>query len=341
MLKEVRLGKVMNSTNYAKIANDSDNQSLLILGRSGSGKTYALKKIEENIVSENGFVLVLNFHGTHSDLSENPNIKWIDAAKDGVPLSLLSPIIRPDQSKEEEIDILDAVVDIFCDVSDLKVRQKGALRRAVKRVMYQGNVGNNEIWAIGDELLRAHDDVSDGVYERYYDLFSKGKVYTGNKLLETGKITVIDLDKYGQQTQKILTEMVLSILWRYFRVWGQRAKKTLFIVCDEFQALTLGKDSVFARILREGRKFNLAFLLATQTLTGLERGDRVVLQQAATKIYFRPVQAEVEDILKDLNTGKDDEFRKIISSLRKGECVAAGRFRIGEATVERPIRMKF
>ena len=43
-MMEVRLGKVVNASEFARIAEDSDNQSLLVVGRSGSGKTYALKK---------------------------------------------------------------------------------------------------------------------------------------------------------------------------------------------------------------------------------------------------------------------------------------------------------
>lgn len=105
MLKEVRLGKVANSPNYIKIAEDSDNQNLLIVGRSGSGKTYALKKIEENLAQSGGAVLVLNYHDTHSELLGNDNIYWLDAVADGIPLSLLSPITHPDGSKEDDISV--------------------------------------------------------------------------------------------------------------------------------------------------------------------------------------------------------------------------------------------
>ena len=51
--KSVKLGRLKGTGKYVHIAEDADNSSLLVLGRSGSGKTYALQQIEKNI-AENG-----------------------------------------------------------------------------------------------------------------------------------------------------------------------------------------------------------------------------------------------------------------------------------------------
>lgn len=45
--KSVKLGRLKGTGKYVHIAEDADNSSLLVLGRSGSGKTYALQQIEK------------------------------------------------------------------------------------------------------------------------------------------------------------------------------------------------------------------------------------------------------------------------------------------------------
>jgi len=331
----------VDTPEYAKINKDSDNQSVLIVGRSGSGKTYALKKIENGIAHSEGAVLVLNYHGTHADLFGDDGIYWIDASKEGIPLSLLSPMSHPDGSWENKAAVMASLVDVFCNVSRLEVRQKKALREAAERAGKRGDAKDNEVWAIGEELFKANCKEADTVYEKFYEVFTQGKVSLGKPLFEKGKITVVDLDKFTEQAQGVLAEMVLSFLWRYFHIWGQYAKMVLYIVADEFQALPLRRKTIFSKVLREGRKYNIALLLATQTLSDLKMEDKAMLQQAATQMYFRPAAVEVKDITKALNPDPKVDAKKLLLSLQKGECVATGRFTVGQAVIERPLKMTF
>lgn len=337
---EVKLGRTMNVSESVKIAEDSDNQNLLIVGRSGSGKTYALKKIEQNLAESGGAVLVLNYHDTHSELLGNDNIHWLDAAADGIPLDLLSSITHPDGSKEDDTGVISAAMDIFCNVCNLKSRQRSALREAMKRTQYRNDV-HDTIWAIGDELCKAHDEVTDSVYEKFYDIFTQVKVESEKSLMKKGKVTVIDLSRYSEQAQSAVAEMILSFLWRYFRIWGPYANTVLTVVCDEFQTLTIRRNSIFKKILREGRKYHIALFLATQTLADLDRQDKTLLLQAGTQLYFHPSPREAKEIAETLNQDKDTGFQKLLLSLRKGECVAFGRFKVGNTIIERPLKMNF
>ena len=60
--KSVKLGRLKGTGKYVHIAEDADNSSLLVLGRSGSGKTYALQQIEKNIAENGGCVPVSYTH---------------------------------------------------------------------------------------------------------------------------------------------------------------------------------------------------------------------------------------------------------------------------------------
>ena len=113
------------------------------------------------------------------------------------------------------------------------------------------------------------------------------------------------------------------------------------MVLDEFQNLSLKHDSILFQILREGRKFNLYLLLATQTLAGFDNGQRAVLQQAATQLYFQPAVHEI-NMVSRLIIGMETEMaKKLLEKLQVGECLAVGRFMIGENSIDRPLKMSF
>lgn len=334
---------MQNTTRYVTVAADSDNQSILILGRSGSGKTYAMQEIEKNIASVQGAVLVLNFHDTHSSLKGRGDVYWIDAFAEGVPLKLLSPIVRPDGSMEDDENVCEWVVDIFSNVSPLGTRQKRMLRKAVKNAMSRQEDEINDAKVLGNALRELDDDIAETIYDKHYEFFTRGKVGGNQRLIQRGKITVIDLERYSSRTQCLIAEMLLSLLWRYFQIWGQCAETTLFVVCDEFQGLNMQPESVLCQILREGRKYNLALLLITQTLMGWKPEKKAVLQQAATRLYFHPAPNEVSGIVKELGVSREEasEFRKSLLRLQKGEAIVMGRLKAGSLIFERPTQISF
>ena len=70
-MKAVRLGRAAGTRNMIKVAEDAENASILITGRSGAGKTVAMQKISQNIASDGGTVVMLSFHGTQSMIRED------------------------------------------------------------------------------------------------------------------------------------------------------------------------------------------------------------------------------------------------------------------------------
>lgn len=326
------------TSSFLRIAEITNNANLLLLGSPGSGKTTALRKIAKSIVEEGGAVLMISFNGTQTIMEESEAVKRIKAKKETIPLSVLSPIRGPDGSLEEIEDVTESVVDIFCDVSPLKVRQKAALRNAVIEALKSPDSFSDEMKAIGDKL--GSDEAEKSVFERFRQVFKQVKVCAGGKFIDTGRITILDLDGYSPYTQRMMAQMVMSIIWRYFRACGQYAKAPLYLVLDEFQALSLRPDSVFCQILREGRKFNLSVLLATQTIDTFEKQVQAVIRQIGTKLYFSPDSEEILDILKK-NQVDTKAMRKLLLNLKKGECVAFGRFELGEQMIERPMKLSF
>lgn len=78
---------------------------------------------------------------------------------------------------------------------------------------------------------------------------------------------ILDLSEVDALTQVSLAELTLSSIWRNAQYGSLKLfTENLIIVLDEFQNLSLKKDSVLRNMLREGRKFSISLVLATQTL---------------------------------------------------------------------------
>lgn len=96
-----------------------------------------------------------------------------------------------------------------------------------------------------------------------------------------------------------------------------------------------------AQILREGRKFNLSLLLATQTLFTFNTDKRLLLQQPATKLYFKPVESELKKIAKQFPDIDPKDAERLLQGLRIGECLATGEFEIAGRSEFRTLKVSF
>jgi DNA phosphorothioation-dependent restriction protein DptH len=99
------------------------------------------------------------------------------------------------------------------------------------------------------------------------------------------------------------------------------------IVLDEVQNLSHRPEAPIGKILREGRKFGLAGIFATQTMSNLRADEQDQLFQAAHKLFFAPAESEVREYAKLLHdvTGESvEDWRQRLLKLSKGECWSLG-----------------
>ena len=87
------------------------------------------------------------------------------------------------------------------------------------------------------------------------------------------------------------------------------------------------EETPLAQLLREGRKFGFSLILATQTMSNLEKDQRDRLFNAAHKLFFRPTDTELRtyaDIAAMTTGEKIDIWKTRLASLKKGECYSLG-----------------
>ena len=339
----IKIGKTTGGPHSLHIAGDSNNNHILILGQTGTGKTTALREISYGIAMDGGRVLMLSFNGTQDTMQEDGCVRHFSIRKHGFPFPVLTPLQRPDGESEDEMDVVEALSGVFATVSRLEVRQKMALRKAIKRVMHCSDAITG-FQQIGAELLQdPKNREALSVYDRFYQVFAREKAEGSviNEVIYPGQITILDFGEFDRPTQVFYVELTLAFLWRVATFRGPSGNEPLYLVLDEFQDLSLKRNSILAQLLREGRKYGISLFLATQSLETFSKEQKALLQQAATRLYFRPATCDIKGILDMIGTKNQQDLTELLRSLARGECLADGRFELAGQTIERSIKVSF
>lgn len=182
------------------------------------------------------------------------------------------------------------------------------------------------------EILAESEDITNSVADTIanklalfvdIDPFSYKEEFTWNDYFnEAGQISVIQFEGFEQDTiKKVMTEFILWDLWYFAQ--SNTAARPLPIILDEAQNLNFKAGSPSDKILREGRKFGMSVWFATQTFSNFQKEELVVLENAATSIFFKPSESELKLVADKLDMKKNTDPLRM---LKKGECIVQGQF---------------
>jgi DNA phosphorothioation-dependent restriction protein DptH len=137
---------------------------------------------------------------------------------------------------------------------------------------------------------------------------------------------VFQLAGLDMHSWRLVTEFVLWDLYGYLQAKGRKNDPKV-IVLDEVQNLDHRDGSPLSRYLREGRKFGLSLIMATQIMSSLEKDERDRMFNAGHKLFFRPADTEMRayaDIAAISTAEKPEIWVKRLAGLKKGECYSLG-----------------
>lgn len=137
--------------------------------------------------------------------------------------------------------------------------------------------------------------------------------------LEQPGITVLRFDTLPNvSAQTMITQFLL------FNLWSEKLSQSetgcpVVAVLDECQRFHFTENSIFTRILREGRKYHFSGWFASQWIN--ERETVEALNQAALQAYFYPGNDRVNALARRLAHGaySAEDYKKLIRRLEIGE----------------------
>lgn len=318
------------------------NRHMLLFGASGSGKTYGIQCLLAEMAKERTHSLIIDY--TDGFLPNQVESRFRDVVKpqdhfvitDKLPLNPFrrqQQIIDPSipEIEENSYQVASRVSSIFTSVYNTMGDQQSS---ALVRVLEAGLEGNPS-FNLNDVLVRLREDSQYGEsLANKLEPFIKAQPFreqshsAWEEMITSRKnwVHVLQLKGLSREIQKLVTEFALWDLWDFVCNTGNK-NRPIPVVLDEIQNLDHRSDSPIDKMLREGRKFGLSLMLATQTTSQFDQEQRDRLFQAGHKLFFKPASTEINrfaDLLSVATGISKSEWGERLAKLQKGQCWSLG-----------------
>jgi DNA helicase HerA-like ATPase len=303
---------------------------LFILGIPGQGKSWTVSRILLELTRHGVPALVFDFHGQFAPGGSassvlHPNVLLMNASA-GVPLSPFEAEAGTSAGASFWKTNAYSVAEIFqyvCGLGDIQFD-----------LVYQAIRDCYEIHGFGGEDpsgLPSVDEVADRIAHLEeakrtpnvtarvrplleFDLFASdlpGEDW--DRRMEFG--AVLDVSGIGlEKVQLAISAFMLRKVYKDMFKWGETDHLRLVVVLDE--AHRLAKDITLPKIMKEGRKFGVGVLVASQ---GLADFHQDVVGNAGTKIVFRTNFPMSRKVASFFRSDRKVDLAALIEQLDVGE----------------------
>ncbi len=326
---------------------DLTNRHMLVFGASGTGKTYTIQALLCELAKAGQNALIVDYTSGFTNTQLETTVRKHLQPKQHVVRMEPLPI-NPFRQQADLIDDLvleespaitaQRVAGVFAEVYALGPQQKSALYRAISEgITKEPSTFNltqllsrlEELQAGGGAIGSSAGSTISKI-QPFVDMnpFGQEDPESWEKLFADpdSMCHIIQLAGFSKDMARLITEFSLIDLYRYYRTKGNKDRPRV-VVLDEIQNLDHSLESPLGQFLTEGRKFGISLILATQTLSNLEKEERDRLFQASHTLFFRPASTElksVAQILADATGERTEDWVARLSALKKGECYSLG-----------------
>jgi DNA phosphorothioation-dependent restriction protein DptH len=281
---------------------------LFVMGIPGQGKSWGVLRLISEVSRRGVPSLILDFHGQFADRSTpfaqaaQPNVLSVT---DGLPFSPFEVGMRNGAGgwKVNAFQVSE-ILQYVCDLGDM---QRDLVYEAIHDAYVAQGFGEDspvapplpsvgQVFARLKELEGERKGIKNTVarvrplFE--FDLFGNAGEAGLEDACDAGgrdfaslfrQTSVVDLHVVGMETLQIAAgAFVLRKLYKDMFAWGETERLRLLVVLDE--AHRLARDITLPKLMKEGRKFGVAIVVASQTMNDFHPE---VLQNAGTKILYR------------------------------------------------------
>lgn len=312
---------------------DAENGHVYLTGQSGIGKSHENDQLMAKMRAHGHHVVSFdnNASTTYEAMCRNlskeyvdANVVFIDIDAYGIPFDLFQ--IDRTASKPTQKKVLRGI--LTAGVGELTAPQRNRLNTALSEML--DLLAKNEPIRTGDILAMLNEEGTtyESLRSRFEPLFedidalgmaagSWDALFRENE----GKIIVIRTASGSAEHGNQLIDMMLASLFNYQKeIHGV----PLDIFIDELQNQNLSTDSPIYQILKEGRKYGIAFFGVTQDFYPFNTELGKIMSKADTQIILRPTPNSSNAVAADLRFKKGDGVR--FDLMQRGDAIIKGTF---------------
>jgi DNA phosphorothioation-dependent restriction protein DptH len=292
-------------------ASGSANPHVLIMGESGFGKTYTIASLAAELAQENIVSIVFDYGQGFSpstlpkEFAAATNPLELYAGRDGVDINPLQ--IFP-SDLHGPVNVAQRVADTFSRVyKRIGIQQHAVIRQAVVDVMADSGIMLDapdswttdlpafeslqaKLQSYANNILNPQSRFAASAASHISTVFvfntfrQNGlKMAWADMLNAENRVVIIQLKGLEHSLERAVTEFLLWNLIGFIEALGPGPLRC-FVILDEAHKLSFGPGSPVEKLLREGRKFGLGLILASQQP---EDFSPVAFANTATKIVFQ------------------------------------------------------
>jgi DNA phosphorothioation-dependent restriction protein DptH len=323
------------------------NRHMIIFGAPGQGKTYAIQGLlcemrkfgQHSLIIDytNGFLPNHLEEVTKAVLKPKQHV----VRNEPLPINPFLPQVSDNGGiiiQENSNTVAKRIAGLFDAVYGLGNQQYSVLHRAIMTGVETMSAEMNM-----DHMLDVIETMAgDKQFKSYaQSLHSKLRPFVLDKPFSSGEASfdwdhifleqqvlcnIFQMAGMDMYSAKLITEFILWDLYGHLQSKGKKTDPKV-IVLDEVQNLDHREGSPLSKYLREGRKFGVSLVLATQTMSGVKKDERDRMFMADHKLFFKPADTELKafaEIASLATRQKADVWLRNLSSLQKGECYSIG-----------------
>ena len=325
-----RRGQVFFFDNY--VASDNGNYNMVVVGKSGSGKSVFIQEYMISILRQGGQVVVLDDGRSFESSTTILGGDFIDFKGDTLcinPFSLLKAAsIIKDYKEDFEEPLVDLIVSILCvianiDKNNTKDFEVGFFRTVLKdavQVVLQdkrSNGGFADVYFALENDSRVRTARSKDIADKLAHVirpYAKGRYahhFNGKAVLSVDNLlTVFELSAL-QSDEVLQTSVLVMVVFLVYTKMQSRARRTSLIIDEAWRLLRHDAIKEFIEgIARRARKYNGSLVVATQNISDFEKSKSeaaaAVLSQSDWRIILKAESKDEATLKEQLGMQKEE-----------------------------------
>lgn len=298
----------------------AENPHIFIDGISGSGKSFALKRLAEEAVRQGALVIAFDYTSDYAaySLPDELRCQRMDVIGGGLRINPLSPasgtsaIVRA----QRLVNLLLAVYRMgnrtCLDLSDAIIQYLESCPEMPNITCLVEYIESTCLMTNGLELAL-------GPLKGLSHLITSGPEEI-NVNLDSSGLLILKFEQVESNWMcRLMVEVLLRVIWDSRTSLPVNDTPPLILLLDECQNLNWQQDGMPVRILREGRKFGIGGWFASQWVEN-ERA-KTALREASVQVHFRQDQHTAAKLARTMAASdlkKRERYTRLIRSLQRG-----------------------